>query len=117
MMSLAEQIKSAGRIATRESAKNADEARLKALRQAEVRAKQWASRKAGGEGVTEELLKRLPATKEAAVSLSQIKQLLTDMAARESSISSAMTVLVNKKRVLRLGERREYRYYLAESKS
>ena len=53
----------------RESALRAEEANAKAERQAEIRAKQWATRKAGGTGVTEALLKRLPTTRETAVSL------------------------------------------------
>lgn len=116
MLSIVQQIKSAGLIAKREANQRATEARLKAERQAEIRAKQWASRKAGGNGVTEELLKRLPKTKEEAVSLGQIKHLMADLEARESSISSALTVLVKAKSVQRTGERRDYRYYLAESK-
>lgn len=116
MMSLAQQITSASRHAQRESARIATEDRLKAERQAEIRAKQWASRKAGGNGVADELIKRLPKTKEEAVSLGQIKQLMADLEARESSISSALTVLVKAKSVQRTGERRDYRYYLAERK-
>lgn len=116
MLSLAQQITSASRYAQREANQRATEARRKAERMAEIRAKQWASRKAGGTGVSEELLKRLPKTKEEAVSLGQIKQLMADMEARESSISSALTVLVKAKSVLRTGERRDYRYYLAERK-
>lgn len=116
MISLAQQITSASRHAQREANLRATEARLKAERMAEIRAKQWASRKAGGTGVSEELLKRLPATIEASVSLCQIKQLMADLQARESSISSALSNLVKERIVARTGERRDYRYYLAEGK-
>lgn len=117
MISLAAQITAASRYAQREADRIAAENRLKAERQAETRAKQWASRKAGGNGCAEELLKRLPTTQETAVSLATIKQLMADLDAKESSISGALSILVNKqKRVARIGEKREYRYYLAESK-
>lgn len=117
MISLADQITSASRYAQREAAQRAAEARLKAERQAETRAKQWASRKAGGNGVADELLKRLPTTRETAVSLATIKHLMADIDAPESSISGALSILVTKqKRVQRIGERRDYRYYLAETK-
>lgn len=101
----------------READQRATENRIKAERQAEIRAKQWASRKKIGDGVTEELLKRLPATREDAVSLGQIKKLMAETETRDSNISSTVSVLVKQKRVLRTGERREYRYYLAERKS
>lgn len=117
MLSIAEQIESAGSIALREAERRAAESRLKAERQAEIRAKQWATRKAGGTGVTEELLKILPTKKAAAISLAQIKHRMRDFDATESSISGALSILVNKsKRVARTGERRDYRYYIAEGK-
>lgn len=116
MISLADQITSASRYAMREAAHRAAEARLKAERQAETRAKQWASRKAGGNGIAEELLKRLPTASVKAITLAQIKHLLRDLDARDGSISGALSILVKARRVQRTGERRDYRYYLAEGK-
>ena len=116
MISLAAQITAASRYAQREAAQRAAEARLKAERQAETRAKQWASRKAGGNGINDELLKRLPTAKEKAITLAQIKHLLRDLEARDGSISGALSILVKAKRVQRTGQRRDYRYYLAEGK-
>ena len=116
MMSLAQQITSASRHAQREAIRIATEARLKAERQAEIRAKQWASRKAGGNGVDDALIKCLPTGKEAAIPLAQIKVLLRNMDVRESSITSALTKLVKDRSIARTGERRNYRYYVAEGK-
>lgn len=116
MISLAAQITAASRYAQREADRIAAENRIKAERQAETRAKQWASRKAGGNGISDELLKRLPTAKEKAITLAQIKHLLRDLEARDGSISGALPILVKAKRVQRTGERRDYRYYLAEAK-
>lgn len=116
LISIVDQLAAASRVAMREADQRATENRIKAERQAEIRAKQWASRKAGN-GITEELVKRLPKTKETAVSLGQIKKLMADTETRDSNISSTVSILVKQKRVLRTGECREYRYYLAEGKS
>ena len=116
MLSLSEQITSASRYALREAARIARENQIKEARQAETRAKQWASRKAGGNGVADELIKCLPTGKEAAIPLAQIKDLLRSMEVRESSISSALTNLVKDRSIARTGERRDYRYYVAEGK-
>lgn len=116
MLSLAQQITSASRYAMREAAQRAAENRLKAERQAEIRAKQWASRKAGGNGVADEIIKCLPTGKEAAITIAQIKHRLRNIDSRESSISSALTNLVKDRSIARTGECRNYRYYLAEGK-
>lgn len=116
MLSLAEQITSASRYAMREAARIARENRLKEARQAEIRAKQWASRKAGGNGVADELVKCLPTGKESAISYAQIKHLLRNLDVRESSISGALSNLVKERRIARTGECRDYRYYLEEGK-
>lgn len=116
MLSLAEQIESAGRYAQRTADERAAEARLKAEHQAAIRVKQWASRKAGGNGISDELLKRLPPAPEAAITLARIKHLLRDLDARAGTISGALSILVKARRVKRLGECRDYRYYLAEGK-
>lgn len=115
MHSLVQQITAASRHAQREADRIATEERLRAERQAETRAKQWASRKAGGNGIAEELLKRLPADKAAALSLPAIEALMKAAGFNKSGISSTLSGLVNKRKtVARIGEKREYRYYLAE---
>lgn len=116
MHSLVEQITAASGYAMRAAALRAEEASAKAERQAEIRAKQWATRKAGGHGVTEALLNNLPKTEADAASLPTVMKLLSDIDLPESSISSALSFLVKTKRVTRLGEKREYRYYLSEVK-
>lgn len=116
MLSLAAQITIAGNHAKREAAQRAKEAREREARMAEVRAKQWASRKAGGNGVTDELLSRLPKTKEAAVSMAQVNQLMADVDTKGSSISGALCKLVQDEKVARIGKCRDYRYYVEEGK-
>lgn len=113
MHSLVQQLTQASRYAQREADRIATEARIKAERQKETRAKQWASRKAGGNGVAEELLKRLPTTKEGALSLPAIEAMMKASGIQQTGISSALSVLVNKhKAVARIGEKRAYRYYV-----
>jgi len=117
MLSLAAQITSAGRQAKREAARIAKERREREARMAEVRAKQWASRKASGNGVADELLHRLPKTKEAAITMAQVTALMADVDTKGSSISGALCKMVNEqKTVSRIGKCRDYRYYVAEGK-
>lgn len=116
MISLVAQITTASRHAMREAAQLARAESLKAERLAAARAKQWASRKAGGNGIADELLKILPPTRETAINMPAIKQALNRFDFRDSSISSSLSGLVKAKRVQRTGEKREYRYYLAEGK-
>lgn len=118
MLSLAEQITRAANHARREADYRAAEARQKAERQAETRAKQWASRKAGGNGVAEALLGCLPETAQSAITLEQIKTLLVELDATDGAISGALSILVTRKKtVARTGERRNFHYYLAKGKS
>ncbi len=116
MLSLAAQITSAGRQAKREAARIAKERREREARMAEVRAKQWASRKASGNGVADELLKRLPKTKEAAISMAQVIVLMDNIDTKGSSISGSLCKLVKDGRVSRIGKCRDYRYYVEEGK-
>lgn len=111
-LSLVDQLKAASRVSMREAEQKAAENRTKAERQVEIRAKQWASRRAG-KNIFEELIRLLPKREESAVSLGEIKRLMSDMALMDSTISSSISTLVKQKRVLRTGARREYRYYVA----
>lgn len=117
MLSLAEQITSASRYAQREADQRATENRLQAERKAQTRAKQWASRKLGGNGVADELLARLPKTKEAAVTMAQVNQLMAGVDTRGSSISGSLCKLVKSEQVARIGKCRDYRYYVEGKKS
>lgn len=116
MLSLAEQITSASRHAMRESARVARECQEREARMAEIRAKQWASRKVGGNGVADELLTRLPKTREAAITMAQITELMADVDTKGSSISGSLCKLVKDGRISRIGKCRDYRYYVAEGK-
>lgn len=116
MLSLAEQITSASRYAMREAARVAEESRSREARMAEIRAKQWASRKVGGNGVADQLISRLPKTKEAAVTMAQVNQLMADVDTKGSSISGALCKLVQDKKVARIGKCRDYRYYVEGKK-
>lgn len=115
MLSLAQQLTVASNHAMREAARLAEENRAKEARQAEVRARQWATRK-GGPNIADALLERLPKTAAEAIDLSQVYPLLADFTVGRSSISGTLTHLVNQKSVARIGKVREYRYYVAEVK-
>jgi hypothetical protein len=116
MFSLAEQITSASRYATHEADRIAKERQDREARMAKVRAKQWASRKAGGNGVADELLHRLPKSREAAISMAQVTLLMADVDTKGSSISGSLCKLVKDGRVSRIGKCRDYRYYVEEGK-
>lgn len=103
-MNLLAQLESAGAQAAREAAER--------QRQQD----EWLERKAKGlpqrrGGLADALRKRLPTTAEAALTLDQIRDLLTDIDYIDSGLSAALSYMVNSKEFARIGEKYSYRYY------
>lgn len=111
MSLLALQLSAAISHSTQLSEMKAEETERKEI--AKAKRQQKASiRAAAAPNIKQVLLARLPKTEKAAIPLSAIETLFADYKTCPSGISSALTVLCKEKQVLRIGERRAYRYYV-----
>lgn len=77
---------------------------------------EWLERKAKGlprrrGGLADALRNRLPSTAQAALTLDEIRALLTDIDYIDSGLSAALSYGVNAKEFGRVGEKYSYRYY------
>jgi len=76
----------------------------------------WLDRKARGlpmrrGGLADAIRARLPTTAEAALTLDQIRALLTDIDFIDSGLSAQLCHMVKTKELARIGEKFSYRYY------
>lgn len=77
---------------------------------------EWEERKAKGltkrrGGLADALRARLPSIAENALTLDQIRPLLTDIDYIDSGLSAALSYMVNSREIARTGEKFSYRYY------
>lgn len=103
-MNLFSQLQSAGAQSARETAE-------RQRQQAE-----WMERKAKGlskrrGGLADALRRRLPTTADTAITLDEIRALLTDIDYIDSGLSAALSYGVNAKEFARTGEKYSYCYY------
>lgn len=112
MFSLIDQLTVAGACAA-EHARAAQEASdRKAAWQADARKKQWESRRnKGNSDLYCEICDRLPDAANSALTLPEVKALFADRDIEPTGISSALSDLVKKHRISRIGKRLNYRYF------
>lgn len=114
MFSVASQLRAASHHAACLSAERAlkdEQARASKAKAEATRQKQWATRKANT-GLVQELVARLPVGKANAISLAQVEALFADFPHAPTGLSSALSGLCKTGDVLRIGDRRAYRYYV-----
>lgn len=112
MMSIAQQLQAAGAQAAQLARAAQETAAHKTAWQAKARQKQWESRRTKGANALRSAIPGLlPTSREAALTLTEVKALFADRATQPTGVSSALTKLVEEGHISRTGEPRAYRYF------